>query len=216
MNQPSRAEKFVLPDGVRKLTFTRDTKVANAGTYIVQKEDHTLGNIVRMQLHRDPKVVFAGYQVPHPSDNRIVIKVRRRSRPRAPRPRPVEPAPSLRRAPHASELRVSFSPPSPSLSLNLTPAPRVHALAGAHEQRVLPGPGDDGGCGPPASGGERRRAMRASDRKTCASLAATTPPSLARDRLTEPRAFSLPTQVTDLTQNFKDEVNAYQSNQGGF
>ena len=41
-------------------------------------------------------------------------------------------------------------------------------------------------------------------------------PSLARDRLTEPRAFSLPTQVTDLTQNFKDEVNAYQSNQGGF
>ena len=48
--------------------------------------------------------------------------------------------------------------------------------------------------------------MRASDRKTCASSAATTPPSLARDRLTEPRAFSLPTQVTDLTQNFKDEV----------
>uniref|UniRef100_A0A7S0STD8 DNA-directed RNA polymerase RBP11-like dimerisation domain-containing protein n=1 Tax=Mantoniella antarctica TaxID=81844 RepID=A0A7S0STD8_9CHLO len=75
MNQPSRAEKFVLPDGVRKLTFTRDTKVSNAGTFIVQKEDHTLGNIVRMQLHRDPNVVFAGYQVPHPSDNRIVIKV---------------------------------------------------------------------------------------------------------------------------------------------
>ncbi|EEH60272.1 uncharacterized protein MICPUCDRAFT_50333 [Micromonas pusilla CCMP1545] len=76
MNQPSRAEKFVLPDGVRKLTFTRDTKVANAGTFVVQKEDHTLGNAVRMQLHRDPEVVFSGYQVPHPSDNRIVIKVR--------------------------------------------------------------------------------------------------------------------------------------------
>mmetsp|Transcript_853 Transcript_853/g.3286 ORF Transcript_853/g.3286 Transcript_853/m.3286 type:complete len:122 (+) Transcript_853:161-526(+) len=75
MNQPSRAEKFVLPEGVRKLTFTRDTKVSNAGTFIVQKEDHTLGNPIRMQLHRDPNVVFAGYQVPHPSDNRIVIKV---------------------------------------------------------------------------------------------------------------------------------------------
>ena len=62
MNQPSRAEKFVLPEGVRKLTFTRDTKVSNAGTFIVQKEDHTLGNTVRMQLHRDPNVVFAGYQ----------------------------------------------------------------------------------------------------------------------------------------------------------
>ena len=76
MNQPSRAEKFVLPDGVRKLTFTRDTKVANAGTFIVQKEDHPLGNTVRMQLHRAPNVVFAGYQVPHPSDNRIIVKVR--------------------------------------------------------------------------------------------------------------------------------------------
>ena len=48
MNQPSRSEKFVLPDGTRKLTFTRDTKVSNAGTFIVQQEDHTLGNIVRM------------------------------------------------------------------------------------------------------------------------------------------------------------------------
>ena len=89
MNQPSRAEKFVLPEGVRKLTFTRDTKVSNAGTFIVQKEDHTLGNTVRMQLHRDPNVVFAGYQVPHPSDNRIVIKVRdyssRRARSLSPR-----------------------------------------------------------------------------------------------------------------------------------
>lgn len=89
MNQPSRAEKFVLPEGVRKLTFTRDTKVSNAGTFIVQKEDHTLGNTVRMQLHRDPNVVFAGYQVPHPSDNRIVVKVRagssRRARSLSPR-----------------------------------------------------------------------------------------------------------------------------------
>mmetsp|Transcript_40244 Transcript_40244/g.99611 ORF Transcript_40244/g.99611 Transcript_40244/m.99611 type:complete len:123 (-) Transcript_40244:253-621(-) len=75
MNQPSRAEKFVLPEGTRKLTFTRDTKVSNAGTFTVQKEDHTLGNIVRMQLHRDPNIVFAGYKVPHPSSNMIIIKV---------------------------------------------------------------------------------------------------------------------------------------------
>jgi hypothetical protein len=51
MNQPSRSEKFVLPDGARKLTYTRDTKVSNAGTFIVQQEDHTLGNIVRMYVH---------------------------------------------------------------------------------------------------------------------------------------------------------------------
>ena len=48
MNQPSRADKFVLPDGVRKLMYTRDTKVSNAGTFIIQREDHTVGNLVRM------------------------------------------------------------------------------------------------------------------------------------------------------------------------
>ena len=110
MNQPSRAEKFVLPDGVRKLKFTRDTKVANAGTYVVQKEDHTLGNTVRMQLHRDPNVVFAGYQVPHPSDNRIVIKVRARSprRERSLAPRRAHRDPSLRGGFIASPPSVPF------------------------------------------------------------------------------------------------------------
>ena len=106
MNQPSRAEKFVLPEGVRKLTFTRDTKVSNAGTFIVQKEDHTLGNPIRMQLHRDPNVVFAGYQVPHPSDNRIVIKVRRQVNPKRVRSGPGCCTTTSRRVPGAQARRV--------------------------------------------------------------------------------------------------------------
>ena len=48
MNQPSRADRFVLPEGERKLTFERDTKVENAGTFVLQREDHTLGNLLRM------------------------------------------------------------------------------------------------------------------------------------------------------------------------
>jgi DNA-directed RNA polymerase II subunit RPB11 len=28
--------------------FRPDTKVANAGTFIIQREDHTVGNLVRM------------------------------------------------------------------------------------------------------------------------------------------------------------------------
>ena len=124
MNQPSRAEKFVLPDGVRKLTFTRDTKVANAGTYIVQKEDHTLGNIVRMQLHRDPNVVFAGYQVPHPSDNRIVIKVRRPET--------------------LSEIRVCLSPPIDRTGASMpTETHPPSTPAGAHQQKLVSHAGDD-------------------------------------------------------------------------
>jgi len=96
----------VLPEGVRKLTFTRDTKVSNAGTFIVQKEDHTLGNPIRMQLHRDPNVVFAGYQVPHPSDNRIVIKVRRQVNPKRVRSGPGCCTTASRRVPGARARRV--------------------------------------------------------------------------------------------------------------
>ena len=50
MNQPSRADRFVLPEGERKLTFERDTKVENAGTFVLQREDHTLGNLLRMYV----------------------------------------------------------------------------------------------------------------------------------------------------------------------
>eukprot|EP00199_Chlamydomonas_sp_CCMP681_P004143 CAMPEP_0119106566 /NCGR_PEP_ID=MMETSP1180-20130426/4876_1 /TAXON_ID=3052 ORGANISM="Chlamydomonas cf sp, Strain CCMP681" /NCGR_SAMPLE_ID=MMETSP1180 /ASSEMBLY_ACC=CAM_ASM_000741 /LENGTH=78 /DNA_ID=CAMNT_0007091929 /DNA_START=321 /DNA_END=557 /DNA_ORIENTATION=- len=34
-----------------------------------------MGNLMRMQLHMDKTIVFAGYQIPHPLENRMVIKV---------------------------------------------------------------------------------------------------------------------------------------------
>ena len=37
--------KFLL---LFRVTYTKDTKVPNAGAFTVQKEDHTLGNIIRM------------------------------------------------------------------------------------------------------------------------------------------------------------------------
>ena len=74
MNAPDRFELFELPEGVKKVSYTKDTKVPNAGSFTVQKEDHTLGNIIRMQLHRDPNVIFSGYRMPHPLDHSIVVK----------------------------------------------------------------------------------------------------------------------------------------------
>lgn len=32
----------------------------------IQKEDHTLGNLVTQSLLRDHRVIFAGYRIPHP------------------------------------------------------------------------------------------------------------------------------------------------------
>ncbi|GFH17575.1 DNA-directed RNA polymerase II, 13.6 kDa polypeptide [Haematococcus lacustris] len=40
------------------------------------QEDHTMGNLLRMQLHADKSVVFAGYRIPHPLDAKMVVKKR--------------------------------------------------------------------------------------------------------------------------------------------
>ncbi|XP_031744368.1 DNA-directed RNA polymerases II, IV and V subunit 11 isoform X2 [Cucumis sativus] len=121
MNVPDRYERFVVPEGAKKLiletlilfiisltsrsillffyihynrlcydflfwtdvdfvehcrvSYERDTKIMNAATFILEREDHTIGNILRMQLHRDDNVLFAGYQLPHPLKYRILVRM---------------------------------------------------------------------------------------------------------------------------------------------
>ena len=50
-------------------------KVTNAGTFRFNKEDHTVGNLFRMQLLSDPSVRFAGYFHPHPLVYFIDLKI---------------------------------------------------------------------------------------------------------------------------------------------
>lgn len=75
MNAPPAFESFLLFDGEKKVTVERDTKVPHAAIFTVNKEDHTLGNMIRMQLLKDPHVVFAGYKVPHPLDHKFVLRI---------------------------------------------------------------------------------------------------------------------------------------------
>ena len=53
-------------DEANRLTYQPDSKKPNAGMFILGKEDHTLGNLIRIQLLRDASVRFAGYRMPHP------------------------------------------------------------------------------------------------------------------------------------------------------
>ena len=39
---------FVLSFVVWRITYAEDQKIADAGTFTLLKEDHTLGNIIRM------------------------------------------------------------------------------------------------------------------------------------------------------------------------
>ena len=75
MNAPDPEDAIILQDDELKVTIVADTKITNAATFKVLKEDHTLGNLLRMQLLRDPIVRFAGYKMPHPLENVLEVKV---------------------------------------------------------------------------------------------------------------------------------------------
>ena len=68
INVPDRALSWRWLDesDEKRLSFINDSKKPNAGTFVLSKEDHTLGNLIRLQLLRDSSVRFAGYRMPHP------------------------------------------------------------------------------------------------------------------------------------------------------
>ncbi|KAK7484079.1 hypothetical protein BaRGS_00014671 [Batillaria attramentaria] len=75
MNAPPTFESFLLFEGEKKITIEKDTKVPNAAIFTVNKEDHTLGNMITTQLLKDPQVLFAGYKVPHPLEHKFVVRI---------------------------------------------------------------------------------------------------------------------------------------------
>ncbi|KAJ1848239.1 DNA-directed RNA polymerase II core subunit [Coemansia sp. RSA 2703] len=75
MNAPERFEMFVLPDGVRKIEILKDAKMANCLQFNIQREDHTLANILRYRLLKHPQVLFAAYRMPHPLEYYVELKV---------------------------------------------------------------------------------------------------------------------------------------------
>ncbi|KAJ7269929.1 DNA-directed RNA polymerase [Mycena rebaudengoi] len=75
MNAPPRYELFVLEDHEAALEVTEDTKIPNAATFKIVKQDHTVGNMLRAQLLAMPSILFAGYKVPHPLHPYFLIKI---------------------------------------------------------------------------------------------------------------------------------------------
>uniref|UniRef100_A0A915PD43 Probable DNA-directed RNA polymerase II subunit RPB11 n=1 Tax=Setaria digitata TaxID=48799 RepID=A0A915PD43_9BILA len=86
MNAPAPFESFLVFDGEKKIAIEKDTKVPNAAIFTVNKEDHTVGNLLKQtwtedftaffsQLLKDPQVLFAGYKCPHPLEHKFVLRV---------------------------------------------------------------------------------------------------------------------------------------------
>eukprot|EP01117_Protostelium_nocturnum_P012100 TRINITY_DN4433_c0_g1_i1.p1 TRINITY_DN4433_c0_g1~~TRINITY_DN4433_c0_g1_i1.p1 ORF type:complete len:110 (+),score=34.37 TRINITY_DN4433_c0_g1_i1:90-419(+) len=47
----------------------------DSATFVIQDEDHTIGNSLRYMLMKNPKVSFAGYSIPHPSKPEMNVRV---------------------------------------------------------------------------------------------------------------------------------------------
>ncbi|KAG7969347.1 hypothetical protein I3843_07G027200, partial [Carya illinoinensis] len=75
VNTPNRYERFVVPEGTKKVSYKRDTKIINSTSFTVEREDHTIGNIIHIQLHKDSNVLFSGYKLPHTLQYKIVVRV---------------------------------------------------------------------------------------------------------------------------------------------
>ena len=54
--------QFNLDEDDEKVVYAEDEKVENAIEIVLLKEDHTLGNLIRMQLHTNDNVLFSGYK----------------------------------------------------------------------------------------------------------------------------------------------------------
>lgn len=46
-----------------------------AASFQVIDEDHTLGNALRYIIMKNPEVEFCGYSIPHPSENKLNIRI---------------------------------------------------------------------------------------------------------------------------------------------
>lgn len=46
-----------------------------AASFQIVDEDHTLGNALRYVIMKNPEVEFCGYSIPHPSENKLNIRI---------------------------------------------------------------------------------------------------------------------------------------------
>lgn len=59
-----------------RISFKATKKVPNAGTFTIDKEVHTIGNMLRLQMGRDTRVLFSGYRQTHPLETKTMMLVR--------------------------------------------------------------------------------------------------------------------------------------------
>lgn len=71
----SNYQSAILTGNAEKVTVKRSEKNLLAFDFIATNENETLGNLISSYLHYDDKVSYAGYLIPHPLDNKMVVSL---------------------------------------------------------------------------------------------------------------------------------------------
>ena len=50
MNAQNRSDAYLLPEGGVKMKYEKDSKIPNAATFTLFREDHTAANMLRMYV----------------------------------------------------------------------------------------------------------------------------------------------------------------------
>lgn len=74
-NNDISPESLVDMKGDRKIVEQISNTMPNSSIFKLDKEDHTIANLLRMKLHESPAVQIAGYRVPHPTQHRVEISL---------------------------------------------------------------------------------------------------------------------------------------------
>lgn len=74
-NNDITPDSLVDMKGDVKITEITIQKNDNLRLYLLEKEDHTIANLLRMKLHQNSLVKQCGYRVPHPTQHRLEMRV---------------------------------------------------------------------------------------------------------------------------------------------
>ncbi|EOR01933.1 DNA-directed RNA polymerase II subunit rpb11 [Wallemia ichthyophaga EXF-994] len=70
MNAPNRSELFIVPDEEPKVSVVDDSRIPSTSTITLNRQDHTIANLISNEMTKNKDVIFSGYRVPHPLNPR--------------------------------------------------------------------------------------------------------------------------------------------------
>ncbi|GAA5928191.1 DNA-directed RNA polymerase core subunit RPC19 [Sporobolomyces koalae] len=71
----STRHEFAVVTGDKVSILPGATEGLTQATYCILEEDHTIGNLLRWMLMKNPAVEFCGYSAPHPSEAKIHLRI---------------------------------------------------------------------------------------------------------------------------------------------